>query len=209
MTQSKSDKLKKDFEKMKEKYGINIYDKIFELRKFEIENFWKRTLFFWGTIAIIYAGYFKADFENFQIIIPLIGLLFNIIFSLSTRGSKYWQEHWESIAVIYENELDFELFTTGASGLINENNKSIFTKPYRFSVSKLTMLLSDISVLIWLILWIKEIIDLFANDILKFEFSFNSTVHWMTLGIIAIHFVLIGYYIAFIKKGNVYHRFNE
>ena len=55
MTQSKSDKLKKDFEKMKEKYGINIYDKIFELRKFEIENFWKRTLFFWGTIAIIYA----------------------------------------------------------------------------------------------------------------------------------------------------------
>jgi hypothetical protein len=128
---------------------------------------------------------------------------------LSTRGSKYWQEHWESIAVIYENELDFELFTTGASGLINENNKSIFTKPYRFSVSKLTMLLSDISVLIWLILWIKEIIDLFANDILKFEFSFNSTVHWMTLGIIAIHFVLIGYYIAFIKKGNVYHRFNE
>ena len=208
MTETKSDKLKSDFKKMKDNYGINIYEKIFELRKFEIENFWKRTLFFWGTITIIYAGYFSASLGHFQIIITLIGVLFNIVFSLSTRGSKYWQEHWESIAVVYENELDFKLFRTETSYLINTHNKSIYTKPYRFSVSKLTMLLSDLSVITWIILWIKELIELFLKNILRFEFSFyNSSIHWLTVGITVIHLLLIGYFILFLLNGTVYHKF--
>lgn len=206
--ETKSEKLKSDFEKMKNAYGINIYEKIFELRKFEIENFWKRTLFFWGTITIIYAGYFSASLGYFQIIVPLIGVLFNVIFSLSTRGSKYWQEHWESIAIVYENELNFKLFSTGTSNLIDKHNKSILTKPYRFSVSKLTMLLGDLSVLTWIILWIKELFDLFSKNILRFEFSIcDSSMHWLTVGIIAIHLTLISYFMLFIMNGNVYHKF--
>ena len=172
----------------------------------EIENFWKRTLFFWGTIALIYAGFFKADLEGYQIVIPLIGLLFNIIFSLSTRGSKYWQEHWETIAIVYENELNFDLFKNNAQKIINESSKSIFTKPYRFSVSKLTMLLSDLSVLLWLFLWTKELIGL--N--LKFEFcEENTTIDWYTVGVFIIHIVLVTYFILFITQGDVYHPFKK
>ena len=199
----------KKYEKAKDDLEINLYDRVLELRKFEIENFWKRTLFFWGTIALIYAGFFKADLEDYQVIIPLIGLLFNLIFSLSTRGSKYWQEHWETMAVVYENELDFDLFKHDTQSLVNSNSTSRLTKPYHFSVSKLTMLLSDLSVLLWLILWVNEIINLFVLNHLKFEFSINSLVDWYTVGILLVHTILIGYFVVFIIKGNVYHKFHE
>lgn len=202
------DKLRKEFKRTKENLNINLYDKILDLRKFEIENFWKRTLFFWGTIAIIYAGYFNAKLTDYQIIIPLIGLLFNVILSLSTRGSKYWQEHWESMALVYENELGFDLFKYDAQSLIDRGNKSRLTKPYRFSVSKLTMLLSDLSSLIWVILWLKELINLIINNKIRFYFGIEDTrVHWFTLTIVSIHILLIGYFVLFLRKGNVYHKF--
>ncbi|MDD3323152.1 MAG: hypothetical protein PHS59_17100 [Paludibacter sp.] len=203
-------KLSKTYLKMKDDFGINLYDKVLELRKFEIENFWKRTLFFWGTIAFIYAGFFSAKLNDYQIVIPLIGLLFNIIFSLSTRGSKYWQEHWETIAVIYENELEFDLFKHETRSLVKNNSKSVFTRPYRFSVSKLTMLLSDLSVFLWLILWFQQVLILFEEKKLKFNFcAENATIHWFTVGIITIHILLIGYFIIFIKNGDVYHKFKS
>lgn len=195
---------------MKICHGVNLYDNILELRKFEIENFWKRTLFFWGTIALIYAGFFKTDLKDYQIIIPLIGLLFNIIFSLSTRGSKYWQEHWETMAAVYENELKFDFFTYETKGIIRKKSKSFFTRPYRFSVSKLTMLLSDLSVLLWIFLWIQQLAILFKESKIKLEpFSQNTEIHWFTVGILAIHIILIGYFIAFTISGNVYHKFKN
>lgn len=199
---------KQDKNHIKEK-NLRLFDKIIELRKFEIENFWKRTLFFWGTIAIIYAGYFKADITyEYKIIVPLIGLLFNIIFSLSTRGSKYWQEHWEMMAFEYEDVNNITLFNGDQRETIDNNNKSVFTRPYRFSVSKLTMLLSDLSTLIWLILWIKEIIFLIKKNYLKFD-CFPTMIDWYTIGIISIHMLLIGYFVSFLKFGKVYYSFKE
>lgn len=191
--------------------NLKLFDKIIEMRKFEIENFWKRTLFFWGIIAIIYAGYFKADIsDEFKIIIPLLGLLFNIIFSLSTRGSKYWQEHWEMMAFDYEKEHDFQLFLKDQQYQIAENNKSCFTRPYRFSVSKLTMLLGDLSVIIWLILWVKELYFLIHFKFLRFEICDQpNIINWYTIGIISVHAILIGYFILFLTFGSVYHKFEE
>ncbi len=201
--------MKENYKKTKNNYQIDLYDKVLELRKFEIENFWKRTLFFWGTIALVYAGYFKAELSDYQSIITLVGLLFNIIFSLSTRGSKYWQEHWESIAVLYENELGFNLFKHDTQSIVNNNSNSKFTKPYRFSVSKLTMLLGDLSVLLWGVLWFKEVLNLFATDKLFFEFSVESRFDWFTIGLILIHFILVGYFVVFLKSGEVYHKFKK
>ena len=200
----------KKYERIKDELDIKLYDKVLELRRFEIENFWKRTLFFWGTIAFIYAGYFNANLKNYQIVIPLIGLLFNIIFSFSIRGSKYWQEHWEEMAVIYENELNFILFKNDTQSIVNENSKSIFTKPYRFSVSKLTMLLSDLSVLLWFILWVQQMVSLFELKKIQFSFRIENTIlHPFTIGVVIIHIVLIGYFVLFLRNGEVYHKFKE
>ncbi|MDQ7959847.1 hypothetical protein [Flavobacterium lindanitolerans] len=196
-----------DFKRCKNDFGINLYDKVLELRKFEIENFWKRTLFFWGTIAIVLAGYFSSKIEDkYLIFISLIGVLYNIIFTLSIRGSKYWQEHWETIAVIYENKLGFDLFKSETSAYIDMKNRNVVTYPYRVSVSKLTMLLSDLTVIMWFFLWIKDIIVSCQKESLKFEFSCDSEFHMFTIYVILLHIVMIGYLILFLKNGKVIYR---
>lgn len=195
-----SESEQKDFIKVKDELGINLYDKIFELRKFEIENFWKRTLFFWGTIAIIYAGYFKAEIGLYLIILPLMGVLFNLVFSFSIRGSKYWQAHWESMASEFEKNQGFELFGTDKKDEIAGWEKLWVSKPYRFSVSKLTMLLSDLSVILWVFLWLKELF-------LLIHCSKCFTIEHF--GLIVIHVALIGYFVLFLKKGNVLKPFSN
>ena len=206
-----SEQLKEEFARLKVVYGINLIDKIHDLRKYEIDNLWKRTLFFWGTIVIVFVAYFKSGTpDKYSVLISLVGSIYTIIFSLSVRGSKYWQEHWESIAILYENALNFNLFKTHASGLIYSNNKSWLTRPYRFSVSKLTMLLSDITAIVWLMFWIKDIYYLISEKFLKFDFgNVNREIDVFTISIVLVHFILLGYCIWFVLKGGVYHKFQK
>lgn len=202
------EELIKEFKKSKKKLGINLYDKILELRKFEIENFWKRALFFWGTIAIILAVYFKADInDKYLIFISFLGIIYNSIFSLSIRGSKFWQEHWENMAIIYENSLKFGLLKELSSKLIHKKNEASFiTYPFRFSVSKLTMLLSDITVLLWLMFWLKDIYKLFKNKLIFFDFCCKNELHPFTISLILFHLILGIYIYMFFKKGNVFYK---
>lgn len=190
---------------------INIYKEILELRKFEIENFWKRTLFFWGTIAIVLAGYFKADInDKYLVFISFLGIIYNTIFSLSIRGSKYWQEHWETMAVVYENTLKFSLLKRRTSKIIDNNNKSSFiTYPYRFSVSKLTMLLSDITVLLWIMFWLKDLYKLHINKLVYFEFCCKNEFHPFTFSLILFHLIIGTYIYVFFKNGKVFHKVNK
>lgn len=202
-----TEKLLADFKRMKEEYGINLYDKILELRKFEIENFWKRTLFFWGTIALLLAGYLNTKIDiKYLPFISFLGVLYNIIFSLSIRGSKYWQEHWETMAVVYENSLNFDLFKTETSNIISSNNKSKTTYPHRFSVSKLTMLLSDLTVLVWGMFWLKDIFYCIKTSKIFFQFTCNSEIHFFTLGLVLFHIILILYSYYFFKEGKVFYK---
>ena len=195
------------YNRVHEEYNINLYEKVLELRKFEIENFWKRALFFWGTIALIYVGYTKIDNQNpYFIIIPLIGFLFNLIFSLSIRGSKYWQEHYENLATQYEIGMNFILFRhKNTEDFLG--NKFIYSKPHRFSVSKLAMLLADLSLIVWLLLWLKSIFEIIT--FLKFEFSTESNLHLPTIFVLLSHVLLIGYFWYFIKNGKVFHKPNK
>ena len=196
----------KMFKRVSDNHKINLYEKILELRKFEIENFWKRAIFFWGTIALIYVAYFRLEQSNAYIfIVPLIGLLFNIIFSLSIRGSKYWQEHYEDLASQYETSLNFVLFSHSKETGFTLGDKGHFlSKPQRFSVSKLAMLLADLSVIVWFFLWVKTSIENFNS--LSFDFSIDNKIDIPTLIIILTHIVLIGYFIFFLIKGKVYHK---
>lgn len=207
---TEEEKLKLEVENAKG-LEINLYKEILELRKFEIENFWKRTLFFWGTIAIVLAGYFKADLnDKYLVFISFLGIIYNTIFSMSIRGSKFWQEHWETMAVVYENSLNFSLLKKGTSQIIdNKNKSSLITYPYRFSVSKLTMLLSDITVLLWVMFWLKDIYKLVKNKLIFFDFCCKNEFHPFTISLILFH-LIIGYYIyLFFKKGKVFYKVNE
>jgi hypothetical protein len=123
-----------------------------DVRKFEIERFWQRSIFFWGFIGaafIAFAALKRNDANYFyNLIVACFGFVSSVAWTLQNRGSKYWQEAWEQKVEAVEQEvLGAPLFSNweplkrkGAWGAS------------LFSVSRLAVALSDFVVFIWLVL---------------------------------------------------------
>ena len=90
-----------------------VFKQILDIRKFEIELYWKRTSFFWTIIGSIIAGYFlvfsKSDnsLNSLKILFSLsnLGLLFSIGWYFVNRGSKFWQVNWEKHMDAIEDDI--------------------------------------------------------------------------------------------------------
>ena len=111
----------------KKEFGIDPFDKrklmkalehALDIRKFEIEMYWKRAAYFWALIAAAFAGYFAVigskipNQEFMAYIISCIGFLFTFAWFQVNRGSKHWQENWENHVDMLENKITGRLYKT-------------------------------------------------------------------------------------------------
>ena len=130
-----------------------------DIRKFEIELYWKRATYFWAFIAAAFAGYaltYKtaADYEPWlSLLFSALGLLFSVAWYLVNRGSKFWQNNWERHVDLLEDMTLGPLYKVIATN--SESNK--FTAAGQYSVTKINQLLSLFTVLIWVILFAKSV----------------------------------------------------
>jgi hypothetical protein len=77
----------------------------------------------------------------------------SVAWALLNRGSKYWYEAWEQkVRALEERALGARLFSN-----IEELKNPGWFGAARFSVSKITIALSDFAVLMWLALGIKAL----------------------------------------------------
>jgi len=99
----------------------NVFEKALEyaldIRKFEIELYWKRTTYFWTLIVVLFTGFIlvksgKSGHENLIFLISCIGLVLSTGWYLVNRGSKYWQENWERHVDILEEKVIGSLYKT-------------------------------------------------------------------------------------------------
>lgn len=96
------------------------YDMAADIRKFEIELFWKRATFFWAFITAIYVAYFQVltqihhNEHGYISLVDLaaLGLFFCVSWLLSSKGSKHWQENWEEHLNILEDDVTGPLYKT-------------------------------------------------------------------------------------------------
>lgn len=139
------------------------YDVALATRNFEIELFWKRSLFFWGFIASALVGYANLvkDVPALSVLVACFGFVCSVAWSLVNRGSKYWQENWESIVAENENAITGELFKSRAE----QQNKGFWLTSRKFSVSKVTIALSDFTVIIWASLMGYHLFEATTNNI--------------------------------------------
>ena len=130
-----------------------------EARKFEIEHFWKRSVYFWGLVAaalVAYANLDAASDASNRTIVLCFGFLTSVAWSLQSRGSKYWQEAWEQkVNKAQISPLGFDLFNEKEPFLPRRVNKrrrcrDAWLRSRGYSVSKLAIAMSDMSVLLWL-----------------------------------------------------------
>ena len=120
-----------------------------QTRNFEIELFWKRSLFYWGFIATAFTGYaaLRAAKSDLSILVACFGVVCAFSWTLITRGSKYWQEGWESKVDRFEKPVIGRFF---ADEEPVQSHKSAWLRARRYSVSKISIALSDYVLILWL-----------------------------------------------------------
>ena len=108
------------------------YNTASDFRKFEIDLFWKRALFFWGFITAIYTAYYQVLTKIYDMgkcnpprfvhgtfplfILSGLGLFFCFSWLLTSKGSKHWQENWEHHLELLEDNVTGPLYKTYVAG---------------------------------------------------------------------------------------------
>ena len=162
ITQEKYDELFKNDEKILEK----ALEQAYEIRKFEIELYWKRATYFWtfiGAAFVGYAAFFNANSnvmppnpkrEFILVLIACIGFVFSVAWHCVNKGSKFWQENWENHVELLEDKVFGPLYKTltrrpNHSTSCRDSIIDFFVAPKPFSVSKVNQLVSTFMALIW------------------------------------------------------------
>ena len=185
-------------ENIKERKRKLAFEKAHEIRKFEIELYWKRTTYFWAFIAFSFGAYIAVvsseskkftNRENYAFVITCIGFIFSLSWYLVNRASKHWQTNWEVIIDDLEDEFTGDLMKRH----IKNNNKWYeLTLSYRYSVSRINQIVSLFITIVWVILMCFS-----GYQILSIS-TFSLSGNWMFL---IFFIVTIAFFVILIKRG--------
>ena len=135
-----------------------------DIRKFEIELYWKRATYFWTFIAAALAGFGAIQVStsdvktDLSVVLSCLGIVFSIGWLCVNRGSKHWQENWENHVDMLENDVVGPLYKIVLTRVKPANNKEWFvhaiTGPSQLSVSKVNQIISIYVAGLWIALLI-------------------------------------------------------
>jgi hypothetical protein len=136
------------------------FRQVADIRKFEIELYWRRATYFWALIAVAFAGYFGVLSGRFipnkfflSVLIAGIGFVFTFAWHLANRGSKYWQENWENHLDLLEDNVTGPLYKTLLERPEEDDwAEKYVTGPKSVSVSKINQWVSVYVLFTWLIM---------------------------------------------------------
>lgn len=141
-------------------------EKAHDIRKFEIDMYWKRAAYFWAFIVVIAGAYGFTLFGNsgasikkisIEVFLCIIGYIFSFSFYCVNRGSKYWQNNWEKHVDILEYYVTGNLYKMPISDRKNSYE--------RYSVSKANQLLSVVICICWCMAAIFSIIVFMSKKV--------------------------------------------
>ena len=145
-----------------------------DTRKFEIDLYWKRATYFWAFILLAFASYFSIataslsatsssvdlnhERDYLKFMVASIGLVFSIGWYFANRGSKFWQENWERHVELLEDSISGPLQKT----TIDDNSFRLvrLLSAYRFSVTRINLVLNLYIIAIWITLLFHSAADM-------------------------------------------------
>ena len=98
------------------KLNKEALERALDIRKFEIDLYWKRATYFWTFIAATLAGFVvvqasaASNKEAMSVLLACLGIVFSVGWVCVNRGSKFWQENWESHVDMLEDEIGPPLY---------------------------------------------------------------------------------------------------
>jgi hypothetical protein len=152
-----------------EKALENALEKALDIRKFEIELYWKRAGYFWLFIASVFTSYFmvitnkRIEIKNeLALLLSGLGIFLSVCWFFVNKASKYWQENWEKHVDMLEDNIMGSLYKTTFE---YKDKKSDFIhplRPYNYSVSKINQFLSFVVIFVWIFLFLSNIPAIFC-----------------------------------------------
>ena len=157
-----------------------------DVRKFEIELYWKRTTYFWAFIAATIVAYCEiaksADLGRsghlLQELFACAGLVFSFALLKMNQGSKFWQANWEAHVDFLENEIQGPLYKVIAESR-KESKRFLGARAY--SVSRVNQYISFFVVCVWIVLLAVSLTQAsphlhgFVHKVLEgWEFSYDA-----------------------------------
>jgi hypothetical protein len=97
------------FEGAKHNLALDIAQ---DIRKFEIELYWKRATYFWTILAAAFVGFGAAQQLNdksartdMSVVVACLGSIFSFAWFCINKGNKYWQTNWEQNVEVLEDDV--------------------------------------------------------------------------------------------------------
>jgi hypothetical protein len=161
-----------------------------DIRKFEIEQYWKRAAYFWTFIAATLAAYGAIESgkevpnrEHLSAVVGALGIVFSFGWYCVNSGSKRWQENWENHVDMLEDDVVGPLYKTvvgrppisGSTASVRMRFKHVLTGPNAFSVTKINQIVSLFVTVLWMPMIYKAVgpikfgasVDLFSTVVLS------------------------------------------
>ncbi|HFK6417233.1 hypothetical protein KGP24_08830 [Enterobacter sp. JBIWA008] len=147
-------------------------EKAHDIRKFEIELYWKRATYFFAFFTVVTTA-FGLTLSNYRYshlapAIAIIGVVFSCCFYYVNVGSKYWQENWEFIIDKIEYYITGNLYK--AFFFESEHTK-------RPSVSKINIYLSRFIIAVWLACFCYSFYNIFSSHLYLSIFYFLAFIY--------------------------------
>ena len=131
-------------------------DRAHDIRKFEIDLYWRRATYFWTLIGAAFVAFFVVQGidglgnqkqQVFSFIVANLGFVFSIGWFFVNRGSKFWQENWETHVDRLEQCEDEDLYRFIVYSRTDRDCWLTDAAPY--SVSKINQMTSVYVAVLW------------------------------------------------------------
>ena len=144
-----------------------------------------------------------------SIFIAILGYTLSLLYIMMGKGSKYWYECYEGlINNIEDNEKsENKLYIHSAGDYIKENkvNNSLLKRVAgNYSVSRINILLGQISALVWFIILFVHITFLIYPKL--FNFIFSDNIKCISIAVVVTFSIVIFIYITRCLKHKVESR---
>ncbi|QWL81710.1 hypothetical protein HQ395_14325 [Aeromonas hydrophila] len=156
-----------------------------DIRKFEIELYWKRATYFWTFIGATMAGFLAIQASSAQnkqdlaVILSCLGMVFSFAWICVNRGSKFWQENWEKHVDVLEDNVTGPLYkivmSRNAMSKTGEKVVHFFTGPSPISVSKVNQIISLYVFTLWACLFFYSLP----------EFGLDREINWFYVALVS------------------------
>jgi len=157
-----------------------------DIRKFEIELYWKRASYFWTFIGATMAGFLAIQASSAQnkqdltLILSCLGFVFYYAWVCVNRGSKFWQENWEKHVDVLEDIVTGPLYkivmSRNSTSNLSEKAVHLITGPSSISVSKINQIISIYVFILWALLLFYSLP----------EFGIEKSINWFYFALLAL-----------------------